>query len=800
MVRRRDRVGDEPMGTKGPRKQGSKAGLREVAGGFSIPMSAGSVRDAAGNLGKRRQFRLTLRIDESFGSPEARRALARARIADIVAMRDALVAVNRGGAAELLMRKAGAVAGDPEKFNFVIASANVAMVRPSERQNEASSKFVTWGQLARAWCKQELAALYPNAGYGKASGESTDEPRVEFLCKYIGDAPLATFSDDDYWRGMRPARAHCRTDSTFKAYAQVCRRVIKIAVELRIIPAWPLGPTCKLPIITKGSAPVFPFLYPDEYVRLVRSVLIPIEWRVLWGFIVREGMRIGEAFRIQWRHLSQLPNGRWLLDVPETKTGRALNFVLNVGTGEVLAAFKRLRPDLAGPFAWLKPTNLKKAAERVREHVEASGTTRERLLYNDGRLRRLREHDLRSTFVTWCKLAGVDNETISAHTGHESSTMIARYNRSKATIEHLGLPPYLPLDQAMGLDVSGELVAGPEPKLLVAAGESTEPHPTDEPAPFDWTRDGQGRPGAYVQIAWPSPPPDAPPHSAGEPTVASSAAPPRVAEERRPARPVEVYARASHAAEYHAQGEAPLAVLALLQGAYRALAAGAPEGERSEPRHEVPGSPATPERGAWRPCCGACGHAFPAGPGEYTATCPSCGEPWDGSERTGDAAPAGSRDPLGITSGAAPLRSNRDTSRDTARGERARPAAENEESSMFDAVCARGASNPHARRALEPKSEPGQPEGTKPGETAPAPAPEVTGSDGVSRAAVTLLGQLQAAHRQASEEFNWTAARALEPLIEAERVRLSNEAAARRQAEPVRLEVVRAARKGGSGS
>ena len=767
MVRRRNRVGDEPMGTKGPRKQGSKAGLREVAGGFSIPMSAGSVRDAAGNLGKRRQFRLTLRIDESFGSPEARRALARARIADIVAMRDALVAVNRGGAAELLMRKAGAVAGDPEKFNFVIASANVAMVRPSERQNEASSKFTTWGQLARAWCKQDLAALYPNAGYGKASGESTDEPRVEFLCKYIGDAPLATFSDDDYWRGMRPARAHCRTDSTFKAYAQVCRRVIKIAVELRIIPAWPLGPTCKLPIVTKGSAPVFPFLYPDEYVRLVRSVLIPIEWRVLWGFIVREGMRISEAFRIQWRHLSQLPNGRWLLDVPETKTGRALNFVLNVGTGEVLAAFKRLRPDLAGPFTWLKPTNLKKAAERVREHVEASGTTRERLLYNDGRLRRLREHDLRSTFVTWCKLAGVDNETISAHTGHESSTMIARYNRSKATIEHLGLPPYLPLDQAMGLDVSGELVAGErEPLLLVAAGEST--------------------------------PPDAPPHSAGEPTVASSAAPPRVAEERTPARPVEVHARASHAAEYHAQGEAPLAVLALLQGAYRALAAGPAEGERSEPRHEVPGSPATPERGAWRPCCGACGRALPSGPGQYTEACPGCGAPWDGSELPADAAPAGSRDPLGITSGAAPLWSNRDNSRDTAREERGGPAADEEESSMFYAVCARRDSNPHARRAPEPKSEPEQQEPTNQGKSDPAAAPERAGTGEVSRAAVTpLLAQLQAAHRAASDDFNWTAARALEPLIEAERVRLAKIEFARRDAEPVRLEVVRA-RKGGA--
>jgi hypothetical protein len=63
---------------------------------------------------------------------------------------------------------------------------------------------------------------------------------------------------------------------------------------------------------------------------------------------------------------------------------------------------------------------------------------------------------------------------------------------------------------------------------------------------------------------------------------------------------------------------------------------------------------------------------------------------------------------------------------------------------------------------------------------------------------VTLLEQLRAAARQAVDEDNWPAVKALEPLIEAERVRLSNEAAARRQAEPVRLEVVRARRDGGA--
>jgi integrase len=430
------------------------AGPIQVAGGFSQMIRAGSTKDETGAR-KGRQFRLKLNLPEELGSVQVRRAMALSRLDDIVAMRDALVAVGRGAKAEYLMRKAGAVADDPEKFAFAIAAANVVMTRPSERANEASDKWRTWGQLATAWYTGELDRLYPNAGYGKKTSEDTDKPKVEYLSKFIGDVPLQSFSDDDYWRAMRPARARSKTDSTFKHYSQVCRRVLKIAVELKIIPAWPLSAVCKLPKIAKGSAPEFPFLYPEEYVLLVRCEDISFEYRVLYGFILREGPRISEAFRIQWEHLEQLPNGRWLLNVPETKTGRALMFILMPGTGEAIAELRRRRPDLPGPFAWMSETQVKKAAAKLREHIELSGTTRDRLLYTNGRLRRMREHDLRSTFVTWCKLAGIDNETISQHTGHESSTMIARYNRSKATLEHLGLPPYLPLDEAMGLTSDG---------------------------------------------------------------------------------------------------------------------------------------------------------------------------------------------------------------------------------------------------------------------------------------------------------------------------------------------------------
>jgi hypothetical protein len=213
------------------------SGLQQVAGGFSQTVSTGSTLDPATGKRARLQFRLKIAIDESLGSPEQRRALAHARLVELLAVRNALVKVDRGDEAEYLLKQAGAVASDIEKFNFAIAAANVVLSRPTE-QSEARAKYSTWGQLATAWATQTLALEYPNAGYGKGSPPRTLTSRASSFCASTSSSvPLATFNDDDYWRAMRPARARCKTDSTFKAYAQVCRRVLKIGVELKMIPA-----------------------------------------------------------------------------------------------------------------------------------------------------------------------------------------------------------------------------------------------------------------------------------------------------------------------------------------------------------------------------------------------------------------------------------------------------------------------------------------------------------------------------------------------------------------------------------
>jgi integrase len=783
---------------------------------------SGSVKDATGKK-KGLQFRLKLVIPESLGALPARRALAASRLADIVAMRDALVEVGKGAKAEYLMRQAGEVADDEEKFALAIAACNVAVHRPSERKSEAMERFTTWGQLARAWCSQELERMYPNAGFGKKSAESTDEPRVEFICKYIADTPLSTFSDDDYWRAMRPARAKCKTDSTFKQYSQVVRRVLKIACELKILPVWPLSIVCKLPKPVKGSAPEFPFLYPEEYVRLVRCLSIRFEYRVLWGFIIREGLRISEAERIEWHHLSQLTNGRWLLDVPETKTGRALNFVLNAGSGEVLSELRIRMPDLEGPFRWLKVTNVKKAAEDLRKHIELSGTSRERLLFTDGRLRRLREHDLRSTYVTWSKLAGVDNETISQHTGHETSSMIKRYNRGKATIEHLGLAPYLPLHEAIAYGSAEEAEALAIAEAMLPEGEAS-PRLIGSQAELDALY-GAGRAPRFPE--------------AGSPALLGAGDDAAGDFDSGYAPGAELRARFERPAEaaWCPECERPMARVRsggrsgwscvrcnaagdperdwlegeLLEGegeggaragdggschrltpgrAHQAPAEHARTGGAGQPVEELHRSPGDARQGLAAPGGALGGLSFP----------PATASPGDGSRAMGG---HGNAPRAEVETG--PARGGCDGGCDGELASDCHPIPQNAESSMFTAVCARGDSNSQARRRRNLNPSPSNGNAQNPGNGGGGPVPEGTGNDTPSHPpvtvpegldtpprVVTVLEQLETTARVALRARNWPMLQALFPLIDAEVAREAREAAAAREAEPVRLEVVRA--------
>lgn len=89
-----------------------------------------------------------------------------------------------------------------------------------------------------------------------------------------------------------------------------------------------------------GKPPAFPFLYPSEDRALLGPTEIPIAYRMLFGFLAREGMRVSEALGLAWRDLD-LERGAVSLD--RTKTDDARTWAMDPGVTAALALWRDLR-------------------------------------------------------------------------------------------------------------------------------------------------------------------------------------------------------------------------------------------------------------------------------------------------------------------------------------------------------------------------------------------------------------------------------------------------------------------------
>ena len=209
-------------------------------------------------------------------------------------------------------------------------------------------------------------------------------------------------------------------------------------------------------------------LYPEEDRRLMASTAVPLEYRLLWGWFTREGMRESEALALRW---SDLDLKRGAVRLEKNKTNDARSWALSPGVAAALKAYKeRYRADA-------KPDELVFVDEHgatfdalslpktLREHLETIGIKAERpelFTTTDCRMM-IRVHDLRGTFVTVALANGRSESWISDRTGHKSSQMIAKYKRPSRTFEELGLGELVALDQAIP-ELRSRPTTGPSPR------------------------------------------------------------------------------------------------------------------------------------------------------------------------------------------------------------------------------------------------------------------------------------------------------------------------------------------------
>jgi integrase len=381
---------------------------------------------------------------------------------------------------------------------------------------------MTFGSFALEWTSGKLNTKHADhVRLKRTSGD--DASKVALLAPVLGHVLLSAFSLDHAERAMRqldelrnakereaariaerPARKlKPLSPSSRRQYAQCIHKLLSMAVyPARLIPAHPL-PRGFLPK-PNGARPLN-YLYPDEDAKLLAHGETPLVFRVLFGFLAREGMREGEAMGLRWRDVD-LQRGAVKLDENKTDDPRA--WALSPGVTVALTAWrarqdaaekKRVEAVRAKGEHVKEPTGAEREAERgarfvfadedgralradsladrFRDALHAAGVTRAELFETRGGRMKIRVHDLRATFVTLSLANGKTEAWVSARTGHRSSAMLNRYRRAATKVEELALGDLRPLDVAIP-----ELTRPPPAKPAPEAVAAPAPEPPATPS------------------------------------------------------------------------------------------------------------------------------------------------------------------------------------------------------------------------------------------------------------------------------------------------------------------------------
>jgi integrase len=379
------------------------------------------------------------------------------RTGDVTSAIETAVRVGREDPANGLDRVRRSLAKRQRELDEIRLSA-----MPARRAKPGATTFRKFGER---WTSGELHREYPDHVREKKSSVD-DISRLEaHIYPVIGHLPLGEITLKHAHEVMRRIPAG-RSSATRRQIAQVMSRVLNMAVyPAEEIKASPL-PKGFLP---KVRTRVGRYLLPAEDAALLACTKpeVPLLYRVLWGFLAREGMRKDEALRLTWGDLD-LEHGKVALDENKTDDPRA--WALDPS---VVAALKRWReiqkepPSTAKVFTVVDHTHL---PEDLRAHLKAAGVTRADLFATTATHRQINVHGLRATFVTTSLANGKTETWVMDRTGHESSQMVNRYRRQARTWAELDLGPLTPLDQAIP-----ELAA--DRRCGEGAGRPSKPRP-----------------------------------------------------------------------------------------------------------------------------------------------------------------------------------------------------------------------------------------------------------------------------------------------------------------------------------
>ncbi len=300
----------------------------------------------------------------------------------------------------------------------------------------------TFRDVAELWIDGTLARRYPDESRYRIEGKHLARVRkiLAIIDPVIGKTPvtLVTLEQADQARAAIPPSV--KVTGSRRHYSLVIRRVLALAVyPLALLPVSPIPPGW---VPAQGKPPAFGYLYPDEERALIACAEVPFIYRLLFGFLARNGCRVSEALGLS-RSDVDLETG--LLTLDENKTDDPRQWTL---APDVVRALERhlrassaeaLFPDIDG----------RHIADKLRAFLAQAGVTRAQLFSRTAARRPLRCHDLRATFITLALASGRTETWVMDRTGHKSSQMVNLYRRAARTAEEANLGWLHPLDECL---------------------------------------------------------------------------------------------------------------------------------------------------------------------------------------------------------------------------------------------------------------------------------------------------------------------------------------------------------------
>lgn len=192
-------------------------------------------------------------------------------------------------------------------------------VEPVPEPHALADGGPTFREFAEQWTNGELSRLHPDHVKRKKTADD-DVYRLEaHVYPIVEEVPLRKFSLEHAELVMRSLDASLSAGSR-RQVAQLLHRVLSLAAyPARIIETSPI-PEGFLPKPEAGKAQAW--LYPEEEAQLLACTDVPLLYRMLYGFLAREGMRRDEAMRLTWRDID-LERGTITLDQNKTNDPRA---------------------------------------------------------------------------------------------------------------------------------------------------------------------------------------------------------------------------------------------------------------------------------------------------------------------------------------------------------------------------------------------------------------------------------------------------------------------------------------------